>query len=200
MKLFTIFKKIITPLFNGKGEENGPEEVLGHMQSEQECDVLFIRNFRHQGGKFLYCEHRDDISAYLRDIVNDGKYATFWCVDPQLQTHLKSLGVSFQDVPNGASINFMRCEYLIARDGSIMLSSDQMGGRRLLELSNAFVIVAVRDQIVSSIDQALQKIKTFKENCIPTNITTIKGYDPSSFQYPSQQKNIYLLLSEYEEA
>ncbi|XOD69091.1 MAG: LUD domain-containing protein [Flavobacteriales bacterium AspAUS03] len=131
--------------------------------------------------------------------MNEGKFSTFWCVDTQLQSYLKQLGLNFRNIPDTTAVNLMRCEYLIAKDGSIMLSSDQTDGRHLLEFSNTFIIVAISPQIVSDIDEALQKIKASKGYRIPRNITTIKGYDPAYFQSPSQIKDIYLLLSDYDE-
>lgn len=50
-----------------------------------------------KGGKFLYSEHLDNIPIYLKNIVNEGCYCTFWCADPSLQTYLKNLNLSFND-------------------------------------------------------------------------------------------------------
>jgi len=163
---------------------------------EESQEVHFARKFSFCGGRFLYCESSEQALNFLKEIIKENSIERFWCPDTRLQIYLRSLSTAFDKTPEKEYFNLIFCEYLIAKDGSVMLSSDQMGGWKLFELSSHFIILASSRQIVSTIDDALRRIKAFKGNRIPTNITTIRGNEPGVFYSESQKKNIYLLLTD----
>ena len=95
---------------------------------------------------------------------------------------------------------FTTCEYLIANDGSLLISSNQIAEKKLKELPKNFIVFASTSQIVQTIGQGLQGIKVKNKKKIPSNITTIKHFkidDETNFMsYGSSTKNLYLLLLE----
>ena len=95
---------------------------------------------------------------------------------------------------------FTTCEYLIANDGSLLISSNQIAEKKLTELPANFVVFATTSQMVETIGEGLRGIKTKNRQRIPTNITTIKHFKSSDekdfLSYGSSSKNLYLLLLE----
>ena len=73
--------------------------------------------------------------------------------------------------------------------------------KELKELPQNFVIFATTSQIVNNIGEGLRGIKKKHTGQIPTNITTIKNFEPKEgakdfMSYGSSAKNLYLLLLE----
>ena len=89
---------------------------------------------------------------------------------------------------------------MIANDGSLLISSNQIAEKKLIELPENFIVFATTSQLVNTISEGLQGIKAQSRKKIPSNITTIKHFkanDTNDFlSYGSSTKNLYLLLLE----
>ena len=89
---------------------------------------------------------------------------------------------------------------LVSKNGSILLSSNQVKEKSLKELPSNFIVFATTSQLVESISEGLRKIKNQSTNYIPSNITTIQDFQPEKekdfMSYGSSTKNLYLLLLE----
>lgn len=199
MNLFRkIFGSKFTPEDKIKNEERGkymPEIKLP-------IDEKFTINFKANGGKFLYCENMEEIQLALQNILDENNWQDKNVL--LLNTKLKDL---FQDFNLKATKKVAEsefflstCEYLIADDGSLLISSNQIAEKHLRDLPQNFVIYATTSQFVENIGEGLRGIKNKNKNKIPTNITTIKHFkfveDKNFLSYGSSSKNLYLLLLE----
>ena len=54
---------------------------------------------------------------------------------------------------------FTTCESLIANDGSLLISSNQIAEKKLVELPENFIVFATTSQFVNTISEGLQGIK-----------------------------------------
>jgi L-lactate utilization protein LutC len=92
------------------------------------------------------------------------------------------------------------CENLIADEGSILFSSNQLKHFKPNELPTNMIVFATTSQIVNSKSDGLRRIKSTHEKNYPSNITTIKYFEEVKEQdflhYGSCHKNLYLLLLE----
>ena len=92
------------------------------------------------------------------------------------------------------------CENLIANEGSVLFSSNQIKQLKPNELPDNIVILATTSQILESKSDGLRVIKKKYDKDYPTNITTIKYFekvqDEDFLTYGSSAKNLYLLLLE----
>jgi L-lactate utilization protein LutC len=92
------------------------------------------------------------------------------------------------------------CENLIADEGSILFSSNQIKQNKPNDLPANIVILATTSQILESKSDGLRAIKKKYDSDYPTNITTIKYFEKAKeedfLQYGSSAKNLYLLLLE----
>ena len=97
---------------------------------------------------------------------------------------------------------FVGCEHLIAENGSILLSSNQLKDTKISDLSANFIVYATTSQIVNSKGESLTGIKSRYKGNIPSNISAIKNYNPNSKEKDfmsygnTNSKNLYLLLFE----
>ena len=165
-------------------------------------DERFTINFKANGGKFLYCEDLDEINQNLDNILqeNDWKDKKVLLFDDRLAQKFKGLDFSTDKGSNDCTFFLSTCEYLIANDGSLLISSNQIAEKKLMELPPNFIIFATTSQFVETISEGLRGIKDKNRDKIPTNITTIKHFkacdDKDFLSYGSSSKNLYLLLLE----
>jgi hypothetical protein len=199
----SLFKKIFG--FKAPNTSGHSEERSKYMPPvDKPIDEKFILNFNENGGKFLYCENFDEIAHNFQNILQENNWINT-CVlatNQELQTKFSNFNItySFGSSSDATSFFLTTCENLIANDGSILISSNQIHEKKLDELPDNFVVFATTSQLVNQIGEGLRKIKTKSSIKIPTNITTIKCFnldkEKDFMSYGSSSKNLYLLLLE----
>ncbi|NNL16602.1 MAG: LUD domain-containing protein [Flavobacteriaceae bacterium] len=197
-----IFRRIF-----GKKSKGLPEEIAagrGKYMPEIKIpvDERFTINFKANGGKFLYCDNLDEIFYSLEQILleNNWDKEKVMVIDDRIKGLFKDYKLNITKKGSEAAYFLLTCENLIADDGSILISSNQIAEKKLTELPLNFVIYATTSQLVENIGEGLRIIKNKNKNKLPTNITTIKHFknkeDKDFLSYGSSTKNLYLLLLE----
>ncbi|TDL99233.1 MAG: hypothetical protein C4K58_08115 [Flavobacteriaceae bacterium] len=188
-------------LFAGKESPSSPSPddfSLGENSNslEDPC-IKFVKGFQSFGGNFVYCENKEEMHHALQNIVGLEKIDSFICFDPLLSKDLESLNIPFcQKISPLVRFNFITCESLIVKDGSILISSDQTSGFKASELPTHYVVLAKPSQLIDSLSDALTLIKRNKQNQLPTNITTLIGSDKYAMSSSQLKRTLYLLLLE----
>ncbi|WP_452221507.1 LUD domain-containing protein [Lacinutrix salivirga] len=165
-------------------------------------DEKFTLNFKSNGGKFLYCDNLNEIFEAFNNIIDENNWQdkNVLLIDDNLKDQFKHNGLNSTLSCTEASYFLTTCENLIADDGSILISSNQIAEKKLHELPSSFIVFATTSQITQNIGEGLRLIKNKNLKKIPTNITTIKHFksnDEKDFlSYGSTSKNLYLLLLE----
>jgi L-lactate utilization protein LutC len=171
-------------------------------EEESPIDEKFTINFNNNGGKFLYCETSDEVQVNLNKIVEENNWSdkSALILNSQLKKKFKGFVFNTTTKIEEADFLFTTCEYLIASDGSLLISSNQIAEKKLAELPKDFIVFATTSQFVETISAGLQGIKAQNKKNIPSNITTIKHFkveETTNFlSYGSSSKNLYLLLLE----
>lgn len=194
MSMWKKFKQLLTQGEESSSDESEIEFVA--FQSNDPIDVLFAKNFNSGGGQFFYCENEQEALENLKEIVENEQIDEVICFEEKLQSYLSRLNVKYTAGIGNADFSFIECEYLVAYDGAIMLSSHQTSGRKLTEFPDNFIIYAKPKQLVSNISEALQRLKSNKGDNLPSNITSIRGKNMHNFDSSPNAKNIFLLLVE----
>lgn len=164
-------------------------------------DERFMLNFKNNGGKFLYCIDESEVQEAFDNILmeNDWYEKECCCFDKNLKDKFDGFNLKFN---HSASADFFlsTCEFLVANDGSILISSNQIKERKLHDLPANFVILSSTSQLIDTIGEGLRGIKFKNKQQIPSNITTIKNFETKKegdfMSYGSSTKNLYLLLLE----
>ena len=200
MPIMSLFKKIF-------GSPQHKEEEVENIYNSQNdavkapIDERFMLNFKKNGGKFIYCENLDEVKEQFENILeeNDWFESEAMCFEPKLFNLLDENRLQYTAITN-PSFLFSSCENLIAEEGSVFLSSNQLKQNKPNQLPTNIVVLATTSQIVESTSDGLRLIKKKYEKNYPTNITTIKYFDKAKeedfLQYGSTPKNLYLLLLE----
>lgn len=168
-----------------------PEEKLP-------VDEMFMENFTENGGKFIYCESIQEVTDNFSKILEENEWS-----NQEVVSNNSNFQNIFKLKPSELHQNYQAivigCEYLIGSTGAILLSSNQIGEKKLAELPETLIVYAKTSQLIELIGEGLQNIKRKYER-IPSNITTIKKFDTQKeddfLTYGSTPKNLYLLLQE----
>lgn len=145
-------------------------------------DVTFAEELVKAGGKFVFSESVDEFAGNLKSFSLEKDWPVFFVNDPHLLEILKENGIPFvsdyQRV-NEVSIAIIPCEYLIARFGSVMVSSRITGGRKLVALPDILIVAAFTSQLVPDIKDAFHLLHTRYGDNMPSMVTLITG--PAQF-------------------
>jgi L-lactate dehydrogenase complex protein LldG len=145
---------------------------------DDSLDITFAQEFSKVSGKFIYCENETDLKANLISLIAENNWKNIFCFEPDIKKLLEDTGIpcySDEDHFNGMDAGVTYCEFLIARLGSIMVSSKQTSGRRLNVFPEAHLVIAKSSQIVPDIKDALKKMQEKYNNNLPSLISVITG-------------------------
>lgn len=192
----SFFQNIINSLF-GTEEEKKEKGLLdyGDELKHADLDYKFAKLFTNSGGYFNYCANESEALAVLKKIVESEKITSTFCYDSDLEKFLDVISAPHTpclEKENDAA--FITCEYLIAYDGSIMLSHNNILRYNSLHLPEKIIVIANISQIVENSSKAMMKIKRSKE--MVKNLTSISG-GKSQLDYSNKRNTkIFLLLLE----
>lgn len=145
---------------------------------EESLELLFAKVFRSLKGNFIFCEKKEDFPNMLASLIRENKWENIFCNEPEIITMLEKGGVSFLSNEKdflSANVGITFCEFLVARTGSIIVSSRQKSGRRLPVYSNIHITVAHTSQLVYNLKDAFRELKKKYEPGFPSQVTTITG-------------------------
>lgn len=196
-----LFKNLLKPNFKDSKEKGGKNAESKFMpERTPPTDEYFMENFKNNGGKFLYCSNQKEVLSTFDSILNENSWGEneICCFDKNLKSMFVGAKLHYSTDAN-APCFLTTCESLIANTGALLISSNQIGEKKLKELPANFIVLATTSQLTDTIGEGLQGIKS-NQRKIPTNITTIKTFDDkqeSNFMsYGNTSKNLYLLLLE----
>ncbi len=199
----SVFRKIFGSI--SKSDKEQPEDKGDNKflpKKDIPIDESFTIKFNENGGKFLYCEKLDEAYVFLQQILDENNWSDKMALvlNEKLKEKFKDFEWKTTNSVKKGHFFFTTCEYLIANDGSLLISSNQIAEKKLNELPKNFIVFATTSQIVQTIGEGLHGIKAKNKKNIPTNITTIKHFkvvdDDNFLSYGSSSKNLYLLLLE----
>jgi len=145
---------------------------------EEPLDVTFAQELLKVSGKFVYCESDDEFLSVLQAFILEKDWPVLFCYDEKIQRLLKQGGIPYESSPdrfNEMQIGITRCEYLVARLGTVMVSSRVSPGRRMNVFPEIHLILATTSQLVPDLKQALQKIRKKYGEDFPSMISLITG-------------------------
>ncbi len=145
---------------------------------EEEKEVVFARKLMEMGGTFVYCENEKDLGEKLQALLEQKKWKNYYALDKKLQLLLQSLNIPFEDNPdkfNGLKAGITRCEFLIARFGSVLVSSGLDSGRRMFVFPESHIVVGYTSQVVEELTEALSGMRKRYLEDFPSQMTVITG-------------------------
>ncbi|GEN66541.1 MULTISPECIES: LUD domain-containing protein [Chryseobacterium] len=190
-----LFKRIVSKLTNQPEEEDKQSlEKLGDSLKNADLDYKFAQLFTHSGGFFNYCADEAEALQTLNQIIKIEGIDNLFCWDKELQNFLNVVRSSYtSELQPSNNAAFITCEYLIAYDGRIMLSHNNILHYHSSRLPDKIIIIANVSQIVNNLNDAMGKIK---RNGNIKNLTSISGGQSKLDGSSSSSPKLFLLLLE----
>ncbi|HRY32434.1 MAG TPA: lactate utilization protein [Bacteroidales bacterium] len=145
---------------------------------EEALDITFAQEFTRAGGQFIFCEDEKEFVRNFELLANQNAWDDVFCADDYLNELLVGSAVKMNKGDEQilkTRISLTSCEYLVARPGSIMVSSKNAGGRRMNVFPDIHVVVAYTNQLVPDIKQAFAHISNKYGKKLPSLITLVTG-------------------------
>ena len=143
----------------------------------QENEIEFAENFGRISGRFIYCADIAELTVQLEQLATAQSWAQVFCREPQLlsilEKPLKGI-LTREDLPE-ADVSITTCEALIARTGSILMSSAQESGRTVSVYAPVHICIAYTSQLVYDIRDGLEMLSVKYKDRIPSFITLATG-------------------------
>ena len=199
-----LFNKFITKVIPSLAEKSS--NLNKEEQEEQEkftpdpndpSDVTFAKVFTSNGGNFFYCENVEDFYELLKKLLLENTWKSTYCSNDKLKELLEPTKLSFESDHKIADSSINTCEFLIAFNGSVMVSGEQTKNLKIEHLPEAMIIVAYTSQIVKNISEGLRGIQNKYGKSRPSLVTTIRTKESITTMSDSDRaKNLYIFLIE----
>lgn len=143
----------------------------------ESLELKFAEEFTRLQGKFVFCAGKGELIESLRALCDHKEWHNVVCQTPELLKilHRGDLPVLNQANMHEANAAITDCEYLVARTGTLVLSSAQPSGRALPVYAPVHIVVAFTHQLVFDLKDALQKLRDKYGNDIPSAISFATG-------------------------
>jgi len=145
---------------------------------DDDLEVSFATELNNNGGTFVYCASEEELIQNIKALSLSRKWPSLFTKDLKIKTLLASAGI---DTSNSESelLNTQNgitsCEALVARLGSVLISSKQISGRRTNFFPNTHIVIADLSMIVPTVKEALERVYNKYEGRFPSMTTLITG-------------------------
>lgn len=142
-------------------------------------EEIFAEAFINLGGKFIFCENEQDLIDNIVILHANRDWQQLLCSDERLLKLFKNNKIDILAPANpnieSADACITGCEMLVARTGSIMLSSRQHMGRTSPVYYPVHLVFAYANQIVPDIEDAFVVLKKKYGSDLPSMISLATG-------------------------
>ena len=144
---------------------------------QQDIELEFAQNFTGLLGRFAFCIDERELAEQIQQLVAGKKLQAVYCRENALLQILAANGFnsfSGKDV-NTCDVSITGCELLVARTGSILMSSAQQSGRTVSVYAPIHICIAYTSQLVYDIKEGLQILLKKYAGNLPSLITLASG-------------------------
>ncbi|MDB5202009.1 MAG: hypothetical protein JWQ27_1418 [Ferruginibacter sp.] len=145
-------------------------------KKEAEDDaIVFAEEFTKLQGKFAFCADEADLFFQLQELIKAKSWSNIFCKEDKLKPLLQNAGIQpYADLAL-CDVSITGCEYLVARTGTIVLSSAEQSGRTTSVYAPIHICIAYNRQLVYDIKDALQFLKEKYGQQFPSFISFASG-------------------------
>ncbi|TAF44993.1 MAG: hypothetical protein EAZ51_02700 [Sphingobacteriales bacterium] len=174
-----ILKKIRKALLE---KRDNPYPVLEDLPlypvNTEMLEVEFAQQLTAVNGNFIFCEDEIHLLEHLIHLSEKNNWRKVYCWEAKAQQLLDRYQYPYYAGDKdfeAAEVGITLCEALIARNGSVMVSSGNAAGRRLSIYPHNHVVIAYTSQLVLDLKDAFTLLKEKYSNQNPSMLCTITG-------------------------
>jgi L-lactate dehydrogenase complex protein LldG len=158
-----------------------PEELhtrFSFGDNESDLKARFIHEFTALDGHVVLCREKSELLAKLDQLAAEKNWTRVQCNTPALTEEAQLHTLPFVTSNSGgqeADAGITDCECLVARTGTVVLSAAQASGRVLPVHSPVHVVIALVNDLVFDIGDALVLLKQRYGDDLPSAIFFASG-------------------------
>lgn len=148
---------------------NAPKDQL-FFEAADTLEIIFAKQFSANGGRFVYCNSIPELEEQLRSLSEHRQWKAIHCKEDALHDLLVDTSLPLQKEvtqPLQVPASLTTCEALVARTGSVLLSSNTASGRSLSIVPPVHLVLATPNQIVYHLKEILS-LQTARETEWPS--------------------------------
>lgn len=129
-------------------------------------------------GKLIFCENVKELARNLVSLIRKNNWRHVYAWEKDIQDFLHRYDIREGRIGkqlDRSEVGLTTCEALIARTGSVLLSSAQASGRSLSIFPPIHIVLAHTDQLYYDLDDALKMLPTWYDKKIPSMLTIASG-------------------------
>lgn len=156
--------------------DTGGDEI--YVRHPGGLDILFAEEFNRVSGSFVFNSTTDEFIRNITSLAEEKEWNHLYCWDRNLQQLFSEkdfrkcrIGKNIDKADAGVTL----CEALIARTGSVLLSSALESGRTLPVFPPVHIVVAYTDQLVYDLKDGLELIRKKYGSDVPSMISLATG-------------------------
>ncbi len=145
------------------------------VQPHEPLQIWFKKTLENLSGTCEIVSSLKDAFAYIKTRIGS---TNIYCTDTQLQPLLESFAINYSqsdEASRTATYSLTRCEALVSRTASVLISSEHMQGRRPIASAEIHIVLAYTHQLHPDFPQALAHIENTYGDSYPSQITSITG-------------------------
>lgn len=154
------------------------EDAPLYRADKTQLPVLFAEKLTAHAGHFVYCESELQLMENLLTLIEQKGLRRIHVWEPDLQEILDRYELPYyktdQDLP-AIELGITTCEGLIARNGSVMVSNTNAGGRRLSSFAPIHIVIAHSSQLLLDIKDGMHLLKKKYGARLPSSVSFITG-------------------------
>ena len=146
------------------------------LPTEEELTIGFAEKFTELLGKFVYCADEAELVDQLTKLIHSQGWTKVYSREAGWLDDMKEYNfdpVNTDDL-DGCDVAITLCDHLIARTGTIVLSTNQLSGRTASVYAPIHICIAYTHQLVFDIADSLQLFKN-EEDHLPSMISYATG-------------------------
>ncbi len=149
-------------------------EAADHIFHPQQQDLVveFAEQFTQLQGKFIFCVDENELLDYFNKLCYQHQWTKLFCAEEKWKGIIP-VNTRYPDIIT-CEAAITSCEYLIARTGSIVLSSVRQG-RIPSVYAPVHICIATSSQLVYDIKDGLLALKDKYRQFLPSLITFAAG-------------------------
>jgi len=149
-----------------------------YAKKDDDLALVFAEAFQKVQGQFVFCEHLEDLVEKLKSLSEEKGWKNLHCWHPDLQEVFKELDFRLCRIGKNldkADAGITTCEALVARTGSILMSTALPSGRALSIFPPVHICIAYTSHLVYDISDALDIMHKHYGFHLPSNISLATG-------------------------
>lgn len=152
------------------------------LPQEDELEVLFAEQFSRLQGKFSFCLNREELLQQLEELAAQRNFKQLYCREKALLQTISNPALQSlinpstnTDALENCDASITTCEALVARTGTIVLSSAHENGRTASVYAPIHICIASTDQLVYDVKDGLRLLKEKYGTKLPSFFSFASG-------------------------